>query len=300
MEKTSWEVFPGPGELSVAIKALLEWEALEVVEDKKGRRYYIPYLMSDAAECYLCFFEASSKGELSGGRITEARVLTGAEKTGLFFMDEQGGSLTVWFSSCSIRTQLYQYHRILHRWVKGEEHLRRLVYIVGTIYEKGQYLDSSYLNPMEEARGYRALMEDFGMTQEAVAQSVGKSRPAVANALRLLSLRPEVSEMLEAGVLTTGHARALLSVTNRERQLEAAKHAGADLIQGGYLYFPATADEILSIDGVGVGLGHRPQTLTDNKKVKPRQFVFPLVPILHSMRLLSVPERNAQSIRRVP
>ena len=79
------------------------------------------------------------------------------------------------------------------------------------------------LNPMEEARGYRALMEDFGLTQEAVSQSVGKSRPAVANALRLLSLPPEVSGMLESGELTTGHARALLSIPNKSLQVQTAK-----------------------------------------------------------------------------
>ena len=79
------------------------------------------------------------------------------------------------------------------------------------------------LNPLEEARGYRALMEDYGLTQEAVAQSVGKSRPAVANALRLLLLQPEVAEMLSSGALSTGHARALLSLPSKARQLEAAK-----------------------------------------------------------------------------
>ena len=79
------------------------------------------------------------------------------------------------------------------------------------------------LNPMEEARGYRALMEDYGLTQEAVSQSVGKSRPAIANALRLLGLQPEIMEMLEKGQLTTGHARALLPVENAALQLEAAK-----------------------------------------------------------------------------
>ena len=78
------------------------------------------------------------------------------------------------------------------------------------------------LNPMEEARGYRALMDDFGLTQEAVSQSVGKSRPAVANALRLLSLDPEVASMLEGGLLSTGHARALLPLP-AAAQLEAAK-----------------------------------------------------------------------------
>ena len=79
------------------------------------------------------------------------------------------------------------------------------------------------LNPMEEARGYRALMDEFGLTQEAVSQSVGKSRPTVANALRLLNLCPEVMKMLEEGELSTGHARALLALTNAEIQLEAAK-----------------------------------------------------------------------------
>ena len=79
------------------------------------------------------------------------------------------------------------------------------------------------LNPMEEARGYKALMEDYGLTQEAVSQSVGKSRPAVANALRLLTLPDAISEMLEKGELTTGHARALLPVEPEALQLQAAK-----------------------------------------------------------------------------
>lgn len=79
------------------------------------------------------------------------------------------------------------------------------------------------LNPLEEARGYRALMDEFGLTQEAVSQSVGKSRPAVANALRLLTLPPEVAEMLEDGRLSTGHARTLLSIPSKAQQLEAAK-----------------------------------------------------------------------------
>ena len=79
------------------------------------------------------------------------------------------------------------------------------------------------LNPMEEARGYRALMEDFGLTQESVSQSVGKSRPAVANALRLLNLQDAIAEMVEKGELTTGHARALLPIEDEALQLEAAK-----------------------------------------------------------------------------
>ena len=68
----------------------------------------------------------------------------------------------------------------------------------------------SDLNPLEEALGYRALMDRFGRTQEAVAQVVGKSRPHVANALRLLNLPAEVQAMLADGRLSAGHARALV------------------------------------------------------------------------------------------
>ena len=79
------------------------------------------------------------------------------------------------------------------------------------------------LNPVEEARGFKTLMDEYGLTQEETALSVGKSRPTVTNALRLLSLSPEVLKMLEEGILSTGHARALLPITWPEMQLEAAK-----------------------------------------------------------------------------
>ena len=66
------------------------------------------------------------------------------------------------------------------------------------------------LNPMEEAEGFRTLMDSYGMTQEQAAQQVGKSRSAVANALRLLTLSPAVRRLVEEGELSAGHARALL------------------------------------------------------------------------------------------
>lgn len=72
------------------------------------------------------------------------------------------------------------------------------------------------LNPIEEARGYKALIDDYGFTQELAAKRVGKSRPAVANALRLLSLPDDVISLLEDGTLSAGHARALLSLENKE------------------------------------------------------------------------------------
>ncbi|MBR3083423.1 MAG: ParB/RepB/Spo0J family partition protein [Oscillospiraceae bacterium] len=79
------------------------------------------------------------------------------------------------------------------------------------------------LNPIEEAQGYRSLMDDYGLTQEEAASAVGKSRPAVANALRLLSLVPAVLKKVQDGELSAGHARALLPIRSEQLQLEAAE-----------------------------------------------------------------------------
>ena len=79
------------------------------------------------------------------------------------------------------------------------------------------------LNPVEEAQGYQSLIRDYGLTQEEAAARVGKSRPAVANALRLLGLSPEVLEKVRNGDLSAGHARAVLSLKTPKKQLEAAQ-----------------------------------------------------------------------------
>ena len=79
------------------------------------------------------------------------------------------------------------------------------------------------LNPMEEAEGYRVLMEEYGLTQEQTADRVGKSRSAVANALRLLALPDEVRELVENGALSAGHARAILSLPSEKLQKAAAQ-----------------------------------------------------------------------------
>lgn len=79
------------------------------------------------------------------------------------------------------------------------------------------------LNAVEEAMGYRSLMEDYGLTQEETARQVGKSRPAVANSLRLLNLCPEVLELVRKGELSAGHARAVLTLKSEKKQQEAAQ-----------------------------------------------------------------------------
>lgn len=79
------------------------------------------------------------------------------------------------------------------------------------------------LNPIEEANGYKVLMDEYGLTQEEVSQRVGKSRPTVANALRLLALPDGVHQLLEEGRLSAGHARAILSLSDKKKQQKLAQ-----------------------------------------------------------------------------
>jgi len=78
------------------------------------------------------------------------------------------------------------------------------------------------LNPVEEAQGYRRLAEATGWTQEEIARHVGRSRPAIANSLRLLSLPDKVLDLLSAGKITTGHAKAILSIADEETRVKVA------------------------------------------------------------------------------
>ncbi len=79
------------------------------------------------------------------------------------------------------------------------------------------------LNPIEEALGYQVLTEQYNMTQDEVAKRVGKSRPVIANALRLLGLPPEIIEMVKHGDITSGHARALLAFESQQEMIEVAQ-----------------------------------------------------------------------------
>ena len=79
------------------------------------------------------------------------------------------------------------------------------------------------LNPIEAANAMKSLMSDYGLTQEDLADRIGKSRPAIANTLRLLSLIPEVSKMVENGTLSAGHARAILAIPGLDQKKMAEK-----------------------------------------------------------------------------
>lgn len=83
-------------------------------------------------------------------------------------------------------------------------------------------LQRENLNPIEEAKGYKTLIEVYGLTQEETAKSVGRSRPAITNSMRLLSLSENVLRLVEDGKLSAGHARALIPITDEKTQLDAA------------------------------------------------------------------------------
>ena len=142
------------------------------------------------------------------------------------------------------------------------------------------------LNPIEEANGYKSLMEDYGLTQEEAAQRVGKSRPAVANALRLLALPDPVCLLVEEGKLSAGHARAILAVPSGEAQMKLAKKVVADglsvrqtealakrLAQGGQAAAAARSDELAIYDraaekDLGARLGRKVHIVRGRRKGK--------------------------------
>ena len=103
---------------------------------------------------------------------------------------------------------------IIKKWEEGEAFEAALV----------ENLQREDLNPMEEAQSYQRLQEEFGLSQEQIADKVGKSRPAVANALRLLQLDERVRNFVVENKLTAGHARGLLPLTDGEAQFELAEH----------------------------------------------------------------------------
>jgi ParB family chromosome partitioning protein len=83
-------------------------------------------------------------------------------------------------------------------------------------------LHRSDLNPLEEASAYQQLLEDFGITQDELANRIGRSRPKITNSIRLLKLPAEIQRKLAGGVLSAGHARALLAIEDSARQIELA------------------------------------------------------------------------------
>ncbi len=122
-------------------------------------------------------------------------------------------------------------------------------------------LHRSQLNPLEEASAYQQLLDDFGCTHEELADRIGRSRPQISNTLRLLKLTPAVQRRVAAGVLSAGHARALVSVANPEIQERLATRVVAEGLSVRAL------EEIVT---VGPDAGKRPATRQSGKVSAPR------------------------------
>lgn len=84
------------------------------------------------------------------------------------------------------------------------------------------------LNPIEEALGYQSLIDEYSMTQEDISKTIGKSRSAVANALRLLSLDDEIKRLLSEGAITSGHARAVLMLSDKDKRMKLANRIASE------------------------------------------------------------------------
>jgi ParB family chromosome partitioning protein len=120
------------------------------------------------------------------------------------------------------------------------------------------------LNPMEEAQAYERLIVDFGLTQEEVARRVGKNRTTIANMLRLLKLPPEVQQWLRENQLSTGHAKALLSLSDLDAILDSARR----IIQGNYSV--RQAEQLVSRYSRDRAVGEEPDVVDPNVKAAMR------------------------------
>jgi ParB family chromosome partitioning protein len=120
------------------------------------------------------------------------------------------------------------------------------------------------LNPMEEAQAYERLIVDFGLTQEDVARRVGKNRATIANMLRLLKLPPEVQQWLRDSQLSTGHAKALLSLSDLDAILDSARR----IIQGNYSV--RQAEQLVARYSRERSVGEEPEVVDPNVKAAMR------------------------------
>lgn len=140
--------------LSQLIEELISYESLDFIRcaSKSKDNIYVPYMMNDAVEAYIVLYGANISGDINEvfPYGTLIRELQNENRQGLLLRRPDESVVTVWFDKWDYNVELYQYHRIGHFWVSGEEHLRMLVYMVGTIYEKYHYVGAEYCNILEK------------------------------------------------------------------------------------------------------------------------------------------------------
>ena len=161
------------------------------------------------------------------------------------------------------------------------------------------------LNPIEEAQGYHSLMEEYGLTQEQVAERVGRSRPAVANALRLLSLPDEAQELLADGTLSAGHARAVLAIKDEALRTHDVleKMAGMSVRQAEKYARTQTPVRTRSARGVSARLhrGTRRTTGTHPRTPRPHRtgqvIGYGITRVLRRRRPRTIGRRSGNTVR---
>lgn len=136
------------------LNTLRELDALEFIYDEKNEQLFIPYMMNDAVEFYYILSQCQIQGKLVGRIPADASiepVSSHSNRHALIIRMTGNSIFTIWFAQCTQELHYYQYHRIGHFWVKGQEHWRRLVYIIGTIHEKYTFLGEASCNDTERS-----------------------------------------------------------------------------------------------------------------------------------------------------
>jgi len=132
------------------IKKLVECQSIEI--QKRGSSVLIPYMMNDAVECYIelknCIVHGDWDNSIEDG--IDYELVENEGKKGVIFRCETGRVISIWYEEAEKHLKLYQYHRIGHFWVRGNEKWRRLVYIAGTIHDKLTFLGEEYCNDEEK------------------------------------------------------------------------------------------------------------------------------------------------------
>ena len=155
----------GDEEFLRLLNQLCEERALEIIRGDE-HTLYIPYIMNDAVEAYCVLTDAVIPGSLptDPGQADAIELTEGEQKRGLGIRKGDQILTTVWYGNCMYVQKLYQYHRIMHCWVHGNEHMRMLVYMIGTVRDKLEYLGEEACNekersliPLLEYRPFRAF-----------------------------------------------------------------------------------------------------------------------------------------------
>lgn len=139
-------------DLQSDIQKLIDFDALElyIQTDDEHSVAYIPYMMNDAVECYLCFKQCSVLGKWDGKKgAIDYSAVEHDNKKGLILRQSDGNTVSIWYERVSKHVECYQYHRIGHFWVKGQEDWRRLVYIIGTLHDKYTFMGEEICNTTE-------------------------------------------------------------------------------------------------------------------------------------------------------